>query len=243
MRVITQRKCEKLQQALPSSQYQVFFAMRYGNPSMESVLRRIAELGFDQLVVLPLYPQYSDTTTASVQDKLNELQRRFKLPPVRFIREYHQHPDYIQALANSIQNHWNTNGKAEKLIFSFHGIPQMYVTQGDVYPEQCHATVKAVVNKLGLQEGTYETTFQSRFGPTEWVKPYTDETLKQWAREGIQHVDIISPAFAADCLETLEELTITNRELFFKEGGKKFDYIPALNDSDDQIELLKELIV
>lgn len=241
MRVITRRKAEKLQAVLPEN-YQVFFAMRYGNPSMQSVLETIAHKNFDKLIVLPLYPQYSDTTTASVQDKLKKIQKKLKLPPVEFIREYFDHPEYINALASSIQAHWDENGRAEKLIFSFHGIPKKYANDGDPYPEQCHATVAAVVEKLGLPREAYETTFQSRFGPTEWVKPYTDETLIEWAKQGVKHVDVISPAFAADCLETLEELQVTNRDLFFANGGEKFDYIAALNDTEPHIELLRSLV-
>jgi ferrochelatase len=240
MRVITERKTEKLRAVLP--EYEVFFAMRYGKPSMQSVLEAIAAKDFAELIVLPLYPQYSDTTTASVADQLKKIQKTLKLPPLKFIHDYHNHPDYIAALANSIQKHWDENGKAEKLIFSFHGIPKKYVHDGDIYPEHCHATVAGVVEKLGLAEHEYQTTFQSRFGPTEWVKPYTDATLIDWAKQGIKHVDVLSPAFAADCLETLEELKVTNRDLFFQHGGEKFDYIAALNESDEHIQMLAGLI-
>jgi ferrochelatase len=216
--------------------------MRYGSPSIESVLKQIVEGGCEQLTVLPLYPQFSHTTTSSVLDAIEKAAKKITLPPMKVIPAYYDHTLYIKALANTITEHWEREGRGERLLFSFHGLPQKYVDQGDPYPAHCEATVKAVATALGLSPDQYQIAYQSRFGPTMWIPPYTDHTLELWAAQGIKHVDIISPAFAADCLETLEELEIANKEGFIKAGGERLHYIPALNDREDHIEMMVGLL-
>lgn len=241
IKVHTARQAKALRDKL-NGKADVYFAMRYGSPSIPDVLKQILENGCKQLTVLPLYPQFSHTTTSSVLDAIEKSKNTLALPETKIIPAYYEHPLYIQALVNSINEHWNTAGRGERLLFSFHGLPQKYVDDGDPYPQHCEATVQAVAKQLGLAPSEYQIAYQSRFGPTAWVPPYTDHTLELWAREGIQHVDIISPAFAADCLETLEELAMTNKEGFIAAGGEKLHYIPALNDRDDHIDMMLELI-
>lgn len=241
IKVYTQDQAKALQARL-GSDYTVFYAMRYCSPSIFSVLSEIASQGFDQITVLPLYPQFSHTTTSSVVDAINAAEKKLKLPSVNILKEYFDHPLYIQALVNSIKEHWDTAGRGERLLFSFHGLPQKYVDEGDPYPRQCEATVAAVVKILGLESTQYQIAYQSRFGPTVWIPPYTDHTLEKWAKDGIKHVDIISPAFAADCLETLEELAMSNKEGFIEAGGEKLHYIEALNSRADHIEMMVKLI-
>lgn len=241
IKVITARQAKVLQMRL-GADARVYFAMRYGSPSIESVLKQIVSDGADKITVLPLYPQFSHTTTSSVQDAIDKAAKKLKLPPMRVLPAYYDHPLYIQALANTIKEHWAREGRGERLLFSFHGLPEKYVAQGDPYPKHCEATVKAVVDLLGLMPEEYQIAYQSRFGPTVWIGPYTDHTLEQWAAQGIKHVDIISPAFAADCLETLEELEISNKEGFIEAGGERLHYIPALNDRADHIEMMLDLI-
>jgi protoporphyrin/coproporphyrin ferrochelatase len=241
IKAITARQVHALQARL-GYQAQVYFAMRYGSPSMESVLGQIVQGGYEQLTVFPLYPQFSHTTTSSVLDLIEKVGKKITLPPMRVIPAYYDHPLYIQALANTVTEHWAREGRGERLLFSFHGLPQKYVDQGDPYPTQCEATVKAVATLLGLRPDQYQLAYQSRFGPTLWVPPYTDHTLAQWAAQGIKHVDIISPAFAADCLETLEELEIANKEGFIAAGGERLHYIPALNDREDHLDMMEALL-
>lgn len=221
----------------------VALSMTYGEPSMEQAGTFFRESGIERLLVLPLYPQYSSSTTAAVFDRLaKSLKNCPHLPAMRFINEYHLHPLYIQALANSVKEHWKKNGKGEKLMMSFHGIPERYAVQGDPYPEQCRATARALAASLQLDDGEWRCTFQSRFGREEWVKPYTDVTLIEWAKKGLSRVDVISPAFSADCLETLEELVVENKNYFINAGGSEFHYIPCLNDRDDHINMMVQLV-
>jgi ferrochelatase len=237
----TIRQVKALQAQLGDA-YQVFYAMRYASPSIANVLSEIASGGFDEITVLPLYPQFSHTTTSSVMDAIARAIKKIAIPPMRILPEYYHHPLYIQALVNSIKEHWKRMGRGERLLFSFHGLPQKYVDEGDPYPRHCEATVEAVVRLLGMKAEEYQIAYQSRFGPTLWIGPYTDHILQDWAGQGIKHVDIISPAFAADCLETLEELSITNKEAFIAAGGEKLHYIPALNDREDHIEMMCALL-
>ncbi len=222
----------------------VAVGMRYGNPSIEAGLAELERAGAEKIAVLPLYPQYSATTTASTYDALGEaLARRRRVPDLRVVRDYHDHPGYLDALAASIAEHWHVYGPGELLLFSFHGIPKQYVQRGDPYPVQCANTARGVAERLGLERGQWKVTFQSRFGPQQWLKPYTDATLQRLARDGTGRVDLICPGFAADCLETLEENNIGNRDLFLKAGGESFHYIPCLNERPDHITALGELVL
>lgn len=220
-------------------------AMRYGKPSIASGLRGLRKAGARRLLVLPLYPQYSATTTASVFDAVTKELRHWRwLPDMRFINSYHDHPVYIDSLAKSILHHWDTmNRKANMLVFSFHGIPKRYFEAGDPYYCQCQKTARLVAEKLLLKDTDWKVVFQSHFGKEEWLKPYCDESLKELANNGIKSVDIICPGFSADCLETLEEINMQNRQLYLDRGGVEYNYIPALNDSPDHIKLICDLIV
>lgn len=221
----------------------VDIAMRYGNPSVSSSLRALHKAGARRLLILPMYPQYSATTTASVFDAVtNELQHWRWLPDLRFINHYHDHPKYIDALAHSIQNHWQKHPRAQKLLFSFHGIPQRYFDKGDPYFCHCQKTARLVAEKLELAHNDYMVVFQSRFGKEPWLQPYCDKTLEQLAADGTRSVDIICPGFAADCLETLEEINMQNRELFLAAGGEDYRYIPALNDKSEHIDALCDVL-
>ncbi len=219
-------------------------AMRYGNPSIRSGLERLRDAGAERILVLPLYPQYSATTTASTFDAITRVLKTWRwLPELRMVTHYHDNENYILALTESIRDYWQINGQAEKLLFSFHGIPEHYFAAGDPYHCECHKTARLVAEALQLKPEQWMVCFQSRFGPRAWLKPYTDEVLKQLPHEGIKHVNILCPGFPADCLETLEEIDIRYRELFLESGGEKFDYIPALNDQPRHIEALTKLII
>lgn len=220
-------------------------AMRYGNPSIANGLRGLRKAGAQRLLILPLYPQYSATTTASVFDAVtSELQHWRWLPDMRFINSYHDHPGYIDALAKSVLNHWNQRErKPDMLLFSFHGIPKNFFEKGDPYYCHCQKTARLVAEKLLLKDIQWKVVFQSRVGKEEWLQPYTDLTLKQLAHDGVKSVDVICPGFSADCLETLEEIDMENRQIFLDRGGVDFDYIPALNDSPNHIKALCDLIV
>lgn len=221
----------------------VEFAMRYGNPSMASVLDKMLEQGVDKLVVLPLYPQYSATTTASTFDAIaKEFSQRRLIPELRFINHYHDFPLYIDALAQKIEQHWVTHGRSDKLIMSYHGIPKRYLMNGDPYHCECYKTSRLVAEKLGLKDDEYMTTFQSRFGREEWLTPYTDHTLQSLPAQGIKSIQVVCPGFSSDCLETIEEIGIENRDYFLEAGGEKFEYIEALNSDDNHINALVKVI-
>ena len=221
----------------------VDLAMRYGNPSIESALNGLRKAGARRLLVLPLYPQYSATTTASVFDAVTQVLQSWRwLPDLRFVNHYHDHPKYIAALADSIQQHWADKGRAQKLLFSFHGIPQRYFDNGDPYFCQCQKTARLVAEQLQLNDVQWRVVFQSRFGREPWLQPYCDKTLEQLPADGVKSVDIICPGFSADCLETLEEIDMENREVFLSNGGEKYHYIPALNTSEHHIDALCEVL-
>ncbi|PVV16243.1 MAG: ferrochelatase [gamma proteobacterium symbiont of Ctena orbiculata] len=243
---ISKRQQLALQEILQSrlqGNIQVALAMRYGTPSIASVLQELRRKNVQRLLVFPLYPQYSATTTASIFDAVTgELQRWRWIPELRFIQRYHDQPDYIRVLSESIRTYRQQAGEAQKLLFSFHGIPKPYYQAGDPYPDECHATANRVVENLGLNSEQWHLSFQSRFGAQEWVKPYTMETLKQWGAEGVESVQVICPAFSADCLETLEEIAEENRDAFLQAGGKSYAYIPALNDHPEHMQLLADLV-
>ncbi len=222
----------------------VELGMRYGNPSLAGALQRLADRGVTRLLVLPLYPQYSATTTASSFDRLNQLIAPWRrMPSLHLIDEYHLDAGYIKALASSISEVWQQQPRGDRLLFSFHGIPLRYHNAGDPYPIQCQATAAAVAAELGLQADDWALSYQSRLGREEWLRPYTDETLAAWPAEGVRRVDVVCPGFSADCLETLEEIAGENRETFLEAGGEAFHYIPALNVREDHIAALSELIV
>ncbi|MDH5710978.1 MAG: ferrochelatase [Gammaproteobacteria bacterium] len=221
----------------------VDLAMRYGSPSIRDSLNALRKAGTRRLLILPMYPQYSATTTASVFDEVTNVLRDWRwLPDLRFINDYHDNRIYIEALANSIRQHWQQNGRANKLLFSFHGIPQRYFESGDPYFCHCQKTARLVAEALELTDGTWQVVFQSRFGREPWLQPYCDKTLEALPAQGVKSVDIICPGFTADCLETLEEISIENRQLFLDAGGEQFHYIPALNTSDEHIRVLCEVL-
>ncbi|MFD2165192.1 ferrochelatase [Thalassotalea euphylliae] len=218
-------------------------AMRYGNPSIKEALNRFQKNGVNNIVILPLYPQFAGPTTASCFDAaVKEVSGWRWIPSIHFISSYHDHPLYIQALANSVREHIEAHGKPEKLVLSYHGMPKLFHDNGDPYYCFCAKTTRLLAEALEMKEDEFVMTFQSRFGKAEWLKPYTDETLADLAKQGIKHVAIASPAFSADCLETLEELVEENREEFIDAGGETYHYIPALNDRDDHIEMMLDLL-
>ncbi len=220
----------------------VDFAMRYGTPDIAGVLQTMIDRGVRKLLVLPLYPQYSGATTGSTFDALAaDFTRRRWLPELRFVAQYHDHPAYIRALADSIRGFRAEHGGSDRLLFSYHGEPQRYLDQGDPYHCQCHKTTRLVAEQLGLQEAEYLTTFQSRFGKAQWLQPYTDATLKELPSRGVKSVQVVCPGFAADCLETLEEIGVENRDYFVEAGGEHYSYIPCLNSEPDHISALVEL--
>jgi ferrochelatase len=218
-------------------------AMRYGQPSVNGALDSLLNAGARKIVVLPLYPQYCASTTGSTFDAISEdFTKRRWLPELRFINQYVDHVPYIKCVADSIKAHWEKHGRADKLIFSYHGIPKRYLMNGDPYHCQCHKTTRLVADVLGLRENEYMTTFQSRFGPEEWLKPYTDETLKSLPKQGVKSVQVICPGFSSDCLETIEEIGEENREYFEESGGDRYEYIPSLNSDEAHLDMLFELL-
>lgn len=221
----------------------VDYAFRYGQPSIDDKVQSMLDAGVRKVLFLPLFPQYAGATTGSVFDALSgSLQQKRWVPEVRFINHYHDHPRYISALADSVRAHWEQFGRADRLLLSYHGIPERYRDEGDPYYCQCLKTSRLLASELGLAEGEYATAFQSRFGREEWIKPYTDELLVEWAREAVDSVQVICPGFASDCLETLEEIAIQYRQLFINHGGLKCEYIRALNSGPGQVELLTALV-
>ena len=217
-------------------------AMTYGNPSIHAALDKISLNPQDHLILFPLFPQYSATSSAPLYDAVSKwvLTQR-NLPGLSIIRDYYQHPAFIEAIAQSVLDYQKAHGQAEKLLMSFHGIPQPYADKGDPYADRCRITAQKVAEKLGLNDQQWAISFQSRFGKQEWVKPYTDQLLGEWAQQGVKSVQILSPAFSADCLETLEELSIENRETFLQAGGQTYSYIAALNADAAHIDLLEHL--
>jgi ferrochelatase len=217
--------------------------MSYGQPGMATVLEQITQNPQDHIILLPLFPQYSATSTAPLYDLLAQwMQKQRNLPGLSIVRDYYQHPLYIQSLAQSVKDYWAEHGRAEKLLMSFHGIPQPYADKGDPYADRCRKTAQLLAQALDLNDQQWAISFQSRFGKQEWVKPYTDQLLQDWAAQGVKSVQIMSPAFSADCLETLEELAIENAELFLSLGGEHYAYIPALNAREDHLQLLLRLL-
>jgi len=244
---ITQRQAAAIAERLHAQcggSVKVAVGMRYGNPSIASALNELREAGVRRLLLLPLYPQYSATTTASTFDAVAKELRTWRwLPELRTVNHYHDDAAYIEAVAESIRASWNETPPGEKLLFSFHGLPRRNLLAGDPYHCECHKTARLVAEHLQLGAEDWAVAFQSRFGPAEWLKPYASDLLKEWAKQGIKSVDVICPGFAADCLETLEEIEQENRQFFLKAGGEQYRYIPALNDDPRYIETLLQIIL
>ena len=220
---------------------EVRYAMRYGNPSIASQLDQLKADGVTRVLILPAYPQYSATTSASVFDAVYSWAAKVRLiPEFRFVNQYHDDPGYISALAAKIRQHWQKNGQAEQLVMSFHGVPQRTLKLGDPYHCHCHKTARLVAEKLGLKKDRYKVTFQSRFGKAKWLEPYTEPTLISMAQSGVKRVDVLCPGFTGDCLETLEEINMEARHAFLEAGGKEFRYIECLNDSPEWLAALAD---
>ena len=233
---------EKVQKSLPSN-YQVALGMRYGNPSIKSALNELKEANCRDIEVITLFPHYSATTVGSIFDAVStEIKSWRWVPSVKFLNSYHDNPLLIEILSESIQKSFDSQGKPDKLVFSYHSIPKKYFDSGDPYHCLCQKTSRLIAEKLSLDEKDYITAFQSRFGPSEWLKPYTSETMKSLPKEGIKSVQVVSPGFGVDNLETLQEIDIENKEYFEDAGGENFHYIPCLNDDDDHVEFLISLI-
>jgi ferrochelatase len=240
--VLTERLAERLRGLLGDSA-PVAVGMRYGKPSIHDGLRQLRETGVDEVVVVPLYPQFSHTTTSSIYDAVDAaLGRLGWRPRQRRLQDYHDHPVWVRAVADSIRRFQAGHGTPDRLLFSLHGIPQRYVRQGDPYRAQCERGVRAIARHLGLADDAWLLTFQSRVGREPWLQPYTDVTLEELAAAGVRHVQVVCPGFAVDCLETLEEIAMQNRELFEEHGGEKLEYVPALNDGDDHARLMWSLV-
>ncbi|HBC3475506.1 TPA: ferrochelatase [Vibrio cholerae] len=238
--VYSRRQRDKLAEL---SQRPVELGMTYGEPSLLEGVRKLQQQGAEQIVVLPLYPQHSATTTAAVFDGLAKALRQLPVvPELHFIRDYHDHPLYIQALAKSVRASWQLHGQGDLLLCSYHGIPKRYAQNGDIYPEHCQKTTELLAQALGLPQDKVMMTYQSQFGKEEWLQPYTDKTMEALPRQGIKKLDVICPAFSVDCLETLEEIAEQNQEIFLHSGGEAFHYVPCLNDSQSHIELMAALV-
>ncbi len=246
LKTITRAQSEKLAAAISDQDHVVVdWAMRYGNPSIRSRIEALTAQGCDRLLVVPLYPQYSAATSATVCDEVFAVLARMRLQPtLRVSPPYYDDPDYIEALATSIDEHLATLPfKPELIVASFHGMPKAYVDKGDPYQAQCVATVDALRKRMGLDASRLILTFQSRFGRAEWLQPYTDKTVAQLAKDGVRRIAIVTPGFSADCLETLEEIAQENAEIFKHNGGEQFAAIPCLNDSDPGMDVIRKLVL
>ena len=244
LRTFTRSQADKLSSALKNHKNVVVdWAMRYGNPSIASRLDRLKEQGCDRLLIFPLYPQYSAATTATVNDKVFEHLMSLRwMPSVRTVPPYHDEPVYIEGLANSIEQAIEKMPKPpEKIIASYHGIPQSYFQKGDPYHCQCMKTTRLLRERLGMSEDMLITCFQSRFGPEEWLQPYTDKTIEELGNSGIKDLAVFNPGFSVDCLETLEEIAGEGEEIFHEAGGENFTHIPCLNDSTEGMEVIETI--
>jgi len=246
LRVISNSQQEKLSLLLEQRfghSVPVAIGMNYGNPSLTEGIDELLSQGCDSILTVPLYPQYSSATTASVFDRVQSVfdSRRF-IPEIRHVHHYYDEPSYIRALAQSVTNYWQEHGKPDHLVLSYHGVPQRFCDQGDPYDEHCKETTAKLAIELGLKQGSWTHCYQSRFGKEPWLQPYTDETLEQYAADDMGIIDVLCPAFSVDCLETLYEIQVENRELYMEAGGKNLRYIPALNDSDDHIQCIATIV-
>ena len=221
----------------------VALGMRYGSPSIKEAMDIFKKEKISKILVFPLYPQAGSPTTSSTFDAVTDYLRNISwMPDLRFVSGYHDHNAYISALVRSVKNSFSEHGRPDKLIFSFHGMPYRYLEKGDPYYCFCHKTARLTAEKLDLDEYSYDIAFQSRFGSDKWLEPYIDRLLVNEANNGTKYIQVISPGFAVDCLETLEEISIQYRELFISNGGKRFEYIPCLNDGQDQLDLIRSII-
>lgn len=238
--VYSRRQQQKLARQL---NLPVALGMSYGSPSMESAVRELMDQQVEKIIVLALYPQYSCSTVAAVWDELARIFTRYRrLPALVCIRDYATDENYIQALAQQVRRSFTEHGEPDLLLLSYHGIPRRYAAEGDDYPVRCQQTSEALVATLGLPKEKVMMTFQSRFGKEEWLQPYTDVSIASLAQRGVRHIQVMCPGFAADCLETLEEIAIGNREVFLHAGGEQYNYIPALNDDDLHIAMMEQLV-
>lgn len=243
--VYTQRQTEGLREVFASRgmDVEVETGMRYGNPSIKSAMLKLRDKGCEQILIVPLYPQYAASTTATVVDEVMRVASHMRnQPALRFIKRFNTDPSFIRPLGEKIAAFWLQNGRPQKLVMSFHGLPKMVVDQGDPYCKDCYGTAAALARFLQLKDDDYIVTFQSRFGPAKWLEPYTEPTLQRLAGEGVTDVDVVCPGFLADCLETLEEIRIEVRDAFLAAGGRQFRYISALNDDPAWIHSLADLV-
>ena len=247
LRVYTEKQAVLLQGYLSQqtkASLAVEYAMRYGNPSIPSALRKLKAQNCQRILVVPLYPQYAASTTATATDIVfNELQHWRNTPAIRTIKHFHDDAGYIKALAANVNDYWMKNGRPEKLLMSFHGLPRYTLDRGDPYHCECHKTARLLAQELGLNETQYAISFQSRFGKAEWLKPYTTATLKEWGKQQTKRVDVVCPGFVADCLETLEEIAMEGKEDFQHAGGGEYHYIPCLNQRPEWIHALTALVL
>jgi ferrochelatase len=247
LRVYTEKQSVLLNEALGKitrSPVVVDFAMTYGNPSIADALRRLKEQNCQRLLIVPMFPQYAASSTAPVFDQVfSELQTLRNIPAVRTLKHFHDDTGYIQALAANINDYWRQHGRPDKLVMSFHGVPQYTLDKGDPYHCECHKTGRLLAEALGLQKDQYIVSFQSRFGKAEWIKPYTTATLLALGEQKTKRVDLVCPGFVGDCLETLEEIAMEGREDFVHAGGGEYHYIPCLNDRADWIQALSQLVM
>lgn len=245
LKIHTERQAALLQQSLTARGHyvRVVYGMRYGNPGLPAILDQLKAEGCDRLLVLPAYPQYSGTTTASIFDTVFTHYTRVRnTPELRLIKHYHDHEGYVEALAATVRAHWEQHGRPDKLVMSFHGVPKRTLLLGDPYHCECYKTARLVAGKLGLSKEDYLVTFQSRFGKAEWLQPYTAPTLEKLAEEGVGRVDVMCPGFTSDCLETLEEISMEARADFLAAGGSTFHYIPCLNENPQWIEAMSAVV-
>jgi ferrochelatase len=244
LKVWTTKQADALQDQFDAagSSVVVRYAMTYGQPAIPTALDELRQLGVTRVLILPAYPQYSGTTTAAVFDDVHRWSLKARLiPEWRFVNHYHDDPGYIDALAESVQQHWRVHGRSEQLVMSFHGVPEQTLMQGDPYHCECHKTARLLAERLGLGRDAYKVTFQSRFGKAKWLEPYTEPTVREMAQGGLQRVDVICPGFTSDCLETLEEIAMEVKAAFIEEGGREFHYIPCLNASPQWTRALYDL--
>ncbi len=244
--VYTQRQTEGLRKlfAQRGLAIEVETGMRYGQPSIKDAMLRLRERGCEHLLVVPLYPQYASSTTATVVDEVARVASHMRdQPALRFIKRFHTDPAFIRPLGDKISAFWQQHGKPQKLVMSFHGLPRQCVDMGDPYCRDCYETARALAHYLGLSDDAYQVTFQSRFGPAKWLEPYTEPTLQKLAQQGVTEIDVVCPGFLADCLETLEEIQVEVCETFMHAGGKRFRYIPALNDDQAWVNALGDMVL
>ena len=245
LRVYSERQLRRTSDALRAAGYDIELelAMRYGEPSIAQGLDALKAKGVNRVLVLPLYPQFSASTTATVFDKVYDALSAMRSPPaIRTVRHFHDHPAYIESVAQRIRAHWDQHGRGDLLLMSFHGVPKRSLLKGDPYHCECHKTGRLIAQSLGLNASEWRVSFQSRFGPAEWLKPYTAELFEQLPLAGVKRLDVVCPGFISDCLETLEEIAMEGKEEFLMAGGERYQFIPCLNDSDEAVTLLQAII-